>query len=36
MTLSSYVAFSLTPYYATKNFLIKLAADKNSKDCKTE
>ena len=30
------VDISLTPYYATKNFLIKLAADKNSKDCKTE
>ena len=30
------VEISLTPYYATKNFLIKLAADKHTKECITE
>ena len=30
------VDISLTPYYAAKNFIIKLAADKKTKECETE
>ena len=30
------VSISLTPYYAAKNFIIKLAADKKTKECETE
>ena len=30
------VDISLTPYYAAKNFVIKLAADKKTKECETE
>lgn len=30
------VDISLTPYYAAKNFIIKLAADKKNKECETE
>jgi hypothetical protein len=29
------VDVNLTPYYAAKNFIIKLSADKNSKECET-
>lgn len=30
------VDIALTPYYAAKNFIIKLAADKKNKECETE
>ena len=30
------VDIALTPYYAAKNFIIKLAADKKTKECETE
>lgn len=30
------VSISLTPFYAAKNFIIKLAADKKTKECETE